>query len=415
MSASVPSSVSPPPSVRAAWRSRSRANTSATARRNRFERPCAARPVVSDGRTGKARAAGRSTPPSRRLRTRSVDVDAHGLAARRAPVGAALDERTLDPDASGGGLEPDGDPGSHAPDRELRLHADHRVVRPGHAGVGDRRRSPRLHARVRGLDVRVRPDHRRHTAVEPARKRDLLARRLGVHVDDDDGRRTACLVDELVDQLEHAHWRGEEELAEDVHDRDRRAVQRRRDREPAAGRVARQVRRPDDALARLEVGPDLLAPPDVVAERDHVGARGEEPLREPRRDPDPVGDVLAVQDAEFDAELVPEARQALLDRPPAGRTDDVGDEEDPQGEASEAAWWTSIETWFPASRVKRASASFSTLERSMTVPIFAVAATTEEPTVSAGSGRRWVSETSIDGAFVGWMSIRTPNFCPFTM
>ena len=94
------------------------------------------------------------------------------------------------------------EPGAHARDRLLGLDADHRVVRPGHARVGERGRAARVHARVVRLHVRVRADHRRHAPVEPPRERDLLARRLGVHVDEDHRRPLARLLDELVDHLE---------------------------------------------------------------------------------------------------------------------------------------------------------------------------------------------------------------------
>ena len=85
-----------------------------------------------------------------------------------------------------GRLEPDRHARPHPLDRELGLDADHRVVRAGHARVGDRGGPAGLHARVVRLDVRVRADHRGHAAVEQPRERDLLARRLGVEVDDDD-------------------------------------------------------------------------------------------------------------------------------------------------------------------------------------------------------------------------------------
>ena len=86
-------------------------------------------------------------------------------------------------------------------DRELRLHADHRVVRAGHPGVADRRRAAGEDARVVRLNVRVGADHGGHAAVEPGRERNLLARCLGVKVDDDDARGRACLVHERVDHL----------------------------------------------------------------------------------------------------------------------------------------------------------------------------------------------------------------------
>jgi hypothetical protein len=65
-------------------------------------------------------------------------------------------------------------------------------------------------------------------------------------------------------------------------------------------------------------------PPDVVAGRDDVGARGEELVRELGREADAVGGVLAVDDADVDAELVTEARQPLLDCPAPGGAEDVG-------------------------------------------------------------------------------------------
>jgi hypothetical protein len=82
----------------------------------------------------------------------------------------------------------------------------------------------------------------------------------------------------------------------------------------------------------------------VVAERDHVRARGEELLRELRRQAAAVGCVLAVDDAEVCAELVAQARQMLFDGLPARGADDVRDEEELQCGASVAAGWTSTVT-----------------------------------------------------------------------
>jgi hypothetical protein len=68
----------------------------------------------------------------------------------------------------------------------------------------------------------------------------------------------------------------------------------------------------------------------VVARRDHVGARGEELLGELGGQADAVGGVLTVDDAEVDLELVLELGQTVRDGPPAGRPEDVTDEEDLQ-------------------------------------------------------------------------------------
>jgi len=88
----------------------------------------------------------------------------------------------------------------------------------------------------------------------------------------------------------------------------------------------------------------------MISERDRVGTRGEQLLREARRQSDAVCGVLAVENAGVGVELFAERPEALLDGPASGRTEDVGDEEEPQGD-SVAAGWTSTATWLPASFV----------------------------------------------------------------
>jgi hypothetical protein len=87
----------------------------------------------------------------------------------------------------------------------------------------------------------------------------------------------------------------------------------------------------------------------VVAERDHVGSGGEDAGGELRRDPDAIRGVLAVDDAERGAELLPQAGQPLLDGAPAGSADDVAYEEDLQRSVSVAAGRTDSDTLLPAS------------------------------------------------------------------
>ena len=66
------------------------------------------------------------------------------------------------------------------------LDANHRVVRSGHADVGDVGRAVRQDALVGRLHVRVRADDDRDAAVEVPAHRDFLGRRLGVEVHEDD-------------------------------------------------------------------------------------------------------------------------------------------------------------------------------------------------------------------------------------
>jgi len=68
----------------------------------------------------------------------------------------------------------------------------------------------------------------------------------------------------------------------------------------------------------------------VVAERDRVGAGGEQLVGELRGDAHSVRHVLAVDDAEVDLELLAQGREALLDRAPAGGGNNICDEQNSQ-------------------------------------------------------------------------------------
>jgi len=192
-------------------------------------------------------------------------------------------------------------------------------------------------ARVVRLHVGVRPEDGGHPPVEVDRERNLLARRLAVKVDEDDRRLPARLLDELVNDLERPDRGRHEQVAEQIDHRDPGAVACLGDGPPAPRRCSREVRGPDHAVGAREVGRDLLPPPDVVAERDHVRAGREQLVRELRRDPDTVRDVLPVRDHEVQVELFPQPWQPLLDRPQTGPAVHVRDEEDLQGVTCVAA------------------------------------------------------------------------------
>jgi hypothetical protein len=89
----------------------------------------------------------------------------------------------------------------------------------------------------------------------------------------------------------------------------------------------------------------------VVAERDDVGAGGEQLVGEFPRDARAVGRVLAVDDAEVGSDVRPQRRQALLDGAPAGDAEDICEEENPQFRTSEADCRTVTDTWLPESFV----------------------------------------------------------------
>ncbi len=143
-----------------------------------------------------------------------------------------------------------------------------------------------------------------------------------------------------------------EQASHEVDDGDRRSVLGSDDRRAPAGRVrAAEVRRSEDAVGPRQQRLDIAVPPDVIPGRHDVGAAREEPLGELRRQACPVGRVLAVHDAERDAQLVAQLLEARLDGTPARHAEDICDEEDPQGTDRLTAGRTSRWTCWPRSRV----------------------------------------------------------------
>jgi hypothetical protein len=165
-----------------------------------------------------------------------------------------------------------------------------------------------------------------------------------VEVEDHHRRLRARFVDERIDHLPRRDGRVEEERPEEVEHRDFDAVARFDDGESSPERQRAGVRGANDALARREVAADSVAPVGVIAERDDIGAGGEQTLSELRCDARSVRDVLAVDDADVGAELFAQTREAPFDRPAPRDAEDVGEEEDSQLRTSAAAGRSSTDT-----------------------------------------------------------------------
>ena len=259
--------------------------------------------------------------------------------------------------------------------------------------VGDRGRAAGLDARVGGLDVRVRAEHGGHAAVEPVRERDLLARRLGVDVDDDDRRPLPRLVDELVDELQHARRRLEEERAEHVDHRHRRPVGACTDREPAAGRRRREFAGRITRSDVCEVRPDLAARrhvwlPSVITSAPAASSRSASFGVIPT--PSATFSPLRMQTSAPSSSRSRGSRSSTARRP--GRADHVADEEDPQRRTADRQQRRPrgaprARRCCPRPACSGRAPGARRAARSTTVPTFERAAATGEPTVSAGSGR----------------------------
>jgi hypothetical protein len=183
----------------------------------------------------------------------------------------------------------------------------------------------------------VRADDRGHAAVQMPAQADLLARRLGVHVDEDVVDLAVELREHVLDLDERGAARPQEEVAGQVDDPEPDPVAL--DDRVAAPRLRAQVvRGADDPRLVVEVRVDLLAVVRVVAERDRVDAGAEQLVGDLRRDPEPAGDVLAVDDDERGVVALAQTGQQPEQRPPAQPAHEIADEEDGRGAVGHGAY-----------------------------------------------------------------------------
>ena len=104
----------------------------------------------------------------------------------------------------------------------------------------------------------------------------------------------------------------------------------------AAGRAARKVGRPQEALLRGGEGQRLALVPDVIAGGHDVGAGLERVVEDILGDAEAAGGVLAVDDDEIEPEVRDQAGQPVPDRGAAGTAHHVAEEEKSHDAASNA-------------------------------------------------------------------------------
>jgi len=227
--------------------------------------------------------------------------------------------------------------GAQRLDRLILLDADHPAAGSGHPNIRDVRRAAREDAQVGGGHVRVGADDGRDAAVEVPAQADLLAGRLGVHVDEDVVDLALEAAEDRVDLDERRAAGAEVEVPREVDDPEAHTVALH-DGEAVARLRAEVVGRPQDPLLVVEVRVDLLAVIGVVTERDDVDARGEELVGDLRRDPEAAGDVLAVDHDEGRVVALAQRGEEPQQRPAAEPAHEVADEEDGRGRVRHGAY-----------------------------------------------------------------------------
>ena len=98
---------------------------------------------------------------------------------------STLDHRPGEPDVALGDLERDVALQGETLEHLVGTKTDDRIVRPRHAHVGDERRATRQNPLIGRRHVGVGAEHRAHPTIEIVAQGLLLARRLGVEVDQD--------------------------------------------------------------------------------------------------------------------------------------------------------------------------------------------------------------------------------------
>ena len=206
-------------------------------------------------------------------------------------------------------------------------NADDALVGPGHPGVGEEGGALRQDPLVGGRHVGVRADDAAHPAVEIDPQRLLLARRLGVEVDEDDLDLLVEVGQEAVGDAERRIEVLHEDLALEI---DRRHLDPRRrlaDVEPAPRGALRVVRRPQQPrLVHQQSRTSFLSQtwlPVVKAVDRQLVELGQDL----RRHAEAAGHVLDVDHDVVDPVLVDQLRQQALQRLAPGLADHVADEQ----------------------------------------------------------------------------------------
>jgi hypothetical protein len=137
-----------------------------------------------------------------------------------------------------------------------------------------------------------------------------------------------------VDGRERIVERIHEDAAHDIDDKHPAPLRATTRLAPRPGVPGGKVGGPDQARLPLDEDERLALVPDMIAERDDVGACVDEVLADLLGDAEAAGGVLAVDDDEVEAQVADQRRQVLGDRRSPGPSHHVAHEQKPHRPAS---------------------------------------------------------------------------------
>ncbi|MHC2275865.1 hypothetical protein ACVME8_002476 [Bradyrhizobium diazoefficiens] len=230
-------------------------------------------------------------------------------------------------------LEPaGGNPRREPAQRFFLLHADDGIVVAGHAGIRHVGGAAREDLVIGGRHMGVGADDEAGAAVAEEADALLLAARLAMEIDDD---RIRCNAERTGAELALQRRkgiveRGHEDAAQSIDDERMLAVLGLDQRRAAAGRAARIVRGPHQAVGALDEHQGLALVPGVIAERHRVGAGIEKLLIDRFGDAEAAGGIFAVDDDEIERPVLDHVGQIFGDGRAPRTADDITHEENAQ-------------------------------------------------------------------------------------
>ena len=186
-------------------------------------------------------------------------------------------------------------------ERGVDRHADDRIVRAGHADVGEVSRALGQDALVGGLDMRVRADNGGDAAVEMPAHGDFFGCRFGMEVDEDDARLRSQGVDFAQRPANGSSSGVMKTRPIRLSTPTGSPVRVRAEVAAAARHAGGEVRRAKQLRLPSDVVEHFLLVPDVIARRHHVDAVVEDGVGDVAGDAEAGRGVLDVGDHEVDA------------------------------------------------------------------------------------------------------------------
>ena len=178
---------------------------------------------------------------------------------------------------------------------KIRVKSQHGLDRAAHTQIGDKTGAARQNAQIRGGNVGVRAEHRRHAPVEMMGERALFAGCLGVKIAQGKIVFARHVGQDLFHRLKRRRQGFHEQRSEQIDDQN--AVRGDgKDVEPAPGAGAGKIARTEHARRSVQFFPILPMAEHVVARGDQIHAGGKQQFRADAMDAVGIGAVFAVGD-----------------------------------------------------------------------------------------------------------------------